>query len=245
MIGVIGGMGAFATAKFYQMLISARQLKTEQEIPDILLYSKSSIPDRTAFITGDSIVSPAEELINAARFLQYAGAEVIAMPCVTAHFFYNEIFDAVSIPVCNLVEIIWQDVQHTKEKIGLLATDGTLAAQLFPVQPGRDIILPDEENQQELMRIIYEIKKGECKQPNTYVYRDILHELEMHLLSKGAEVIILGCTELSLIAEQGRRDRIDPLECLADATLRMNDIIVAKGREKNNEKSTGILGEHS
>ena len=86
LLGVMGGMGTQATACFYEKLHSIQSVTTEQEYLDVLVFSKPSIPDRTAYITGKSNESPLEQLTYVALTLEAAGATCIALPCVTSHF---------------------------------------------------------------------------------------------------------------------------------------------------------------
>ena len=222
-VGVLGGMGAKATARFYTMLTAAQRVKTEQDYMDATIYSKTSIPDRTAFILGESGENPAPSLIAAAVALEKAGADFIAMACVTAHYFYGEIAAAVNIPVMNVLDVLAARLAAQQVKtIGLLATDGTIQACILhdAIEPmGIQVVTPNAADQADLMACIYEIKQGKC------VDGKCLTALEASLAAKGAQAIILGCTELSLMSgKRGRLPSIDVLEILVDAALEMGGV---------------------
>jgi aspartate racemase len=217
-IGILGGMGAMATAVFYTTLTNKQKVKTEQEYLDAIIYSKTSIPDRSAFILSRDEISPANCLTAAAKTLEQAGVNFIAMPCVTAHYFYEEIASAVKIPVLNLPEEIALYVKTRKhKKVGLLATDGTIVSRIIHnvLEPaGIEVLTPEAGQQNKLMDLIYEIKKNNNRAVNKLtLFKD-------ELFSQGAETIILGCTELSLTKRKNDTKCIDVLEILADAALR-------------------------
>lgn len=217
-LGIIGGMGVQATGCFYDMLTRLQTIRTEQEYLDVILYSKSSTPDRTAFITGQSDESPLESLIFAARTLEAAGAACIAIPCVTSHFFYEELTKAVGIPILNMPEETAGFVAgRGYKKVGLLATDGTLTGRFFHKafeESGIETIVPMDSAQACLMDIIYNVKRGESVEP------EALDDVAAGLRRSGAQTVVLGCTELSLFSKD-RPDYVDAMEMLARASLRV------------------------
>ena len=199
--GILGGMGGLATITFYKELLQAQQVKTEQEYLDAIIYSKTSIPDRTRFILDATQPDPTPALVDGAVKLAQAGVDFIAIPCVTAHYFYPQIAQAVEIPVVNLLEEIAQHVQGYKS-VGLLATTGTLESRiLHQVLDGVQVVTP--VNQGAIMDYIYAIKKGEHP-PQPRLEWDI--------------PTLLGCSELSTAHWPG--EVIDPMELLAQACLR-------------------------
>jgi aspartate racemase len=218
LLGVIGGLGPLATLKFYELLMKKQNAGTEQDYLDVLIYSKPSIPDRTAFITGKSGVDPFGSLLDAGKVLEKAKVHVIAIPCVTAHFFYEKLVRQIKVPIINIVQEIVKDIHKQGiKKAGLLATDGTLKAGLFYTEMkkyGIEIIKPTEEEQKTLMEIIYvSLKRGEN------LHENIFKRLAMGLNHRGAETVILGCTELSLAADGMDFDVTDPLSILSRVAL--------------------------
>jgi len=215
-IGVIGGMGVHTTARFYTMLTDMQAVKTEQEYMDVLIYSKPSIPDRTAFIIGKSDESPLEPLLAAAKTLESAGVCGIVMPCVTAHFFYEELARAVRVPFINMMDETARYVRACGYgKVGLLATDGTLQGGLFNeafALQGIDVVLPDARVQGRVGDIIYQIKRGEMP-------ANVLDGLSAGLRERGAEAIVLGCTELGMLTRCSGYVYIEAMEVLARGAL--------------------------
>jgi len=221
-MGVIGGMGALATATFYAMITNAqdRQVEVEQDYLDMIIYSKTSIPDRTAYILGNSTDDPTTDIIAAAIALQQAGVDFLVMPCVTAHYFYQSIADAVGIPFINLLDEIAAHVEaEGLRRVGLLATQGTLQSRILHnvlEERGIEVLTPDPAGQAQLMDMIYGIKVG------GHVTGKDFDKLEDALFARGAQSIIFGCTELSLIKGDTVAERVDALSVLARAALKMN-----------------------
>ncbi|MCL2079007.1 MAG: amino acid racemase [Oscillospiraceae bacterium] len=196
LLGIIGGMGTQATACFYEKLHAMQNVSSEQEYLDTLIYSMPSIPDRTAYIIGEAKDSPLEPLRHAARTLEKAGASLIAMLCITSHFFYDELCACVHTPFLSIPdETVRYAAKHGINSVGLLATDGTLSSGVLSkrfASAGIDVFLPSPANQKRLMKIIYDIKLG--AQANS----DELAQIAADLHICGAQAIVLGCTELCI-----------------------------------------------
>ena len=90
-LGVIGGLGPMATAYFLQLVTQMSDAKTDQDHMEIIMLSKPSIPDRTKYIIGQSADNPVGEMILAGKKLKEDGADLIAIPCITAHYFHDEL----------------------------------------------------------------------------------------------------------------------------------------------------------
>lgn len=223
-IGVLGGMGPAATADFYQKLIQSTPAKTDQDHLKILIYSNPHIPDRTAAIRGDG-PDPLPALVASADALIRAGADFLTIPCVTAHHFFDGLQAAVSVPILHLVRetVAAVGVEYpTFRRFGLLATSGTLLSRMFEAkfEPQGLTILTCERSVQEtrVMEAIYAVKKGESLDRP----RDLIREAATHLLDRGAQAVIAGCTEIPLILRQGDLPVpvIDPTWNLARAAVR-------------------------
>jgi len=217
LLGIIGGMGTQAAACFYEKLHALQNVVAEQDYLDILLYSKPSIPDRTAFITGQSTDNPRSSLIDAARTLEAAGVSGIAIPCITAHYFYNDISNAVAVPVLNLLdETAFAVSERNVRNICLLATSGTIKGKVFDSAFKKydiNVCIPSDDEQSVLMELIYDIK---CGAPFS---QDALESISTKALDNGAGAVVLGCTELC-VAANGSSKVINTLDVLAAAALR-------------------------
>ena len=220
-LGVIGGLGPMATVYFLQLLVQMSQAKTDQEHMEILLHSVPQIPDRTGYIIGKSKENPLPLMAETGRKLADQGAEVIAIPCVTAHFFQQQLEAEIGVPVLNAIEETLLTLKSAGiERVGLMATDGTVQSGLFQkALEAADIscALPCEEGQKQVMHIIYEeVKAGKS------VNLPLFHETAEELFRQDAQVVLLGCTELSLIKRDHplRPGFLDVLEVLARKAVR-------------------------
>nr|WP_304710787.1 amino acid racemase [uncultured Acetatifactor sp.] len=197
-LGVIGGLGPMATAYFLQLLTQMSDAKSDQEHMEILLHSKPQIPDRTRFILGQSGENPLPQMVEIGVDLKSQGAEAIAIPCVTAHYFQKNLEDAIGIPILNAVE---ETVLCLKEagisRAGVLATDGTIESGLFQrafAGEGISAMLPDRAGQQAVMQIIYQNVKAGQPVDSAAFWR-----VAEGLFGQGAQAVLLACTELSLV----------------------------------------------
>ena len=215
-LGIIGGLGPMATAYFLQLLIEMTKADTDQEHIEMIIYNSPNIPDRTSYILGKSDDSPLPHFISIANKLRNENAEVLAIPCVTAHYFHQELESAIDASVINAVT---ETAKYLKErgysKVGIMATDATVKKGIFSTELekfGIASVCPSEEEQKKVMELIYgNVKSGKAI---TWEYFEQVSEF---LFGNGAEVILLGCTELSIIKkERGiKAGYLDVLEVLA------------------------------
>ena len=214
-LGVIGGMGPMATALFMQMIIEHTDATTDQQHLPMIIRHLPYIPDRTAYILGQSDESPMPYIRDAAKKLEAEGVAEIAIPCVTSHFFYDEIKAAVSVPVSNGVEDAAKTLADKNiQKVGIMATSGTVKSGIFTkalLPYGMECIYPDEMHQTYVMDIIYE-----CVKSNRTADKGKVDKVLSHLKEMGSEIVVLGCTELSLIPKEYLTgETLDVMETLA------------------------------
>ena len=197
-LGILGGLGPAASCYFYDLLVRLCPAGRDQDHPDLLLYSKASVPDRSAFLLGTG-ASPLPALEEGVRLLERAGAGAIAVPCATAHHFYREMQAAVNVPVLNMLELTAKALRREKvARAALLATEGSYISGAFAAALERENVaslLPSKENRKALMDLIYGIKSG--RMPDAQA----LESIAAPLLAQGAQRVILGCTELSLFTD--------------------------------------------
>lgn len=220
-LGVIGGLGPMATAYFMQLVIQMTEAETDQEHIPMVIYSCPQIPDRTKYLLGLSEDDPAPLIAQCGRRLAADGALVAAIPCITAHAMHERIQDDVNIPIIHAIkEVALYLKENGIKKAGLEATDGTVSVGVFQKEledAGIEVILPSEDGQKKVMRIIYDnVKAG--KEVDMEAFTDV----ESELLQKGAEVIILGCTELSMVKRDYalKNCYVDAMEVLARCAVK-------------------------
>ena len=219
-IGIIGGMGPMATADLFTKIVENTAAKTDQEHLHVLIDNNTDIPDRTACILQGSD-APLAPMVESARRLVEQGADVLIIPCNTAHYFHGGVQAAVEVPVLNMPEI---SARYCAERgfgcVGLLSTAGTVRAQIYEPyfeKEGVRLLHPTEVGIQNLMYLIYdEIKAGRTPHPER-LYPELV-DLER----QGAQAFLLACTELPLVFHDGGRvPFIDPTRLLARAAVEM------------------------
>lgn len=235
-LGVIGGIGPMASAYFIEQITRMTKANSDQEHIEIMLHSCPQIPDRTEYILGKSSLSPLPMLKKIGLGLENNGADVIAIPCVTAEYFNDELNNEIKVPI---IDTIVETASYLKErgikKAGLMATDGSLKCGLFQAklrEMGIECMCPDSEDQKNVMSIIYEeVKYG--REIDIHKFNNIVDNLK----GKGCEVVILGCTELSVV----KRDFAMPANIIdvIDVISRKAVLMCGKLKEEYEEIITG------
>ncbi|MCI7353993.1 MAG: amino acid racemase [[Actinobacillus] rossii] len=196
-IGILGGMGPAATADMFQKFIKLTPAHCDQEHIPLLISSIPDIPDRTECILhgGEDPESVMEKYVHG---LENAGATCIIMACNTAHYWFDHLKAKSHVDMLSIIDATIDEVIATgKQKIGLLATDATLATGLYKKrieEQGLTFIRPNEESQRKVMESIYLLKSGETEHSI-----ELMSQQRDELTKQGAEVIILGCTEVPII----------------------------------------------
>ena len=199
-IGVLGGMGPAATAYFFQQLVDRVAAARDQSHPPCLLYNATQVPDRTAHLTADGS-DPTSALQAASRVLERGGADFIAIPCNSAHAYLAAIRDAVAIEVLDMIDLTAAraaSVLPSGGIAGLLAASGTINLGLYDralEARGLRALRPRPQTQNTVMTAIRAVKEGESGG------RELLEPAIDELVAGGAELVILGCTELPIVVD--------------------------------------------
>lgn len=220
-VGVIGGMGPMATWCFCECITRHTCAHTDQEHIHVCVDCNTNIPDRTEAILHKG-ASPVPELVKSGIRLERMGADALVMPCNTAHCFHEELVPYLGVPLLNMLQETAQEIKRRRIAcVGLLATDGTLASGVYERQLAEEdirAVVPSPENQKHVMQLIYSgVKAGSPEFDLSGIYAAI-----EELSDKGAQTLLLGCTELPVaFAQYGMRaEVINPLEILAKAAIR-------------------------
>lgn len=240
-IGIIGGMGPLATADLFSKIIDATDAGCDQDHARVLIDCNTNIPDRTAAILAGG-KSPVAELCASARLLERSGADVLIMPCNTAHYFYDDVCRSVSCPVLSITAETAKRL--TREGYGhalVLATDGTVRAGVYQKaldDAGIHAVYPDADTQACLMDVIYRgIKAGITDLSDGAKTPDIAQTVDrlrvcvqtvnaciasFESVFGDSLAILPACTELPPAVRYYKlRGRfVDPTETLAVAALR-------------------------
>ncbi|MFK8184747.1 MAG: aspartate/glutamate racemase family protein [Phormidesmis sp.] len=247
--GILGGLGPLAHIELEKRMLRQRHeqhnVRCDQDYPTWLMVSATQTPDRTESLkrganendtnknsANDSHSPCISSLQQSAQLLEKMGSDFLVVPCNTAHAFYGPVQAAINIPWLHLMDVTTNFIRQQYPnviRVGVLATDGTLKARLYADSLRKAGFVPIEPvygslAQKQVMQIIYEPEWG-IKTTGTQVSdRAIqnLSEAAANLYAEGAEVIIAGCTELSVACAQLTAlpiPWVDPLQAIATVTL--------------------------
>lgn len=202
----MGGMGPEATLDCFGKLIRNTAARKDQDHLRVIIDSNPKVPDRTAAILGHG-ESPIPLLSAGARVLEEAGADFIIVPCISAHFFLDELRHLVKLPILSMLDVVAEAIEEQYPRIktvGLMATSGTVSGGLFQRrlnESGIDTIVPDGQVQEKLMAAIYDIKDAQPSRPRSAISADLVSVAES-LVDRNAQAIVAGCTEIPLALSQ-------------------------------------------
>jgi aspartate racemase len=226
-VGVVGGVGPAATVDFLDKIVRHTPASRDQDHIKLLVEQNPQIPDRTENLISEG-VDPTVSLYATCQKLEDGGADIIAIPCNTAHAFVDRIQPYLGIPIVNMLTVT---VRYLRESfpvlrdIGVLATSGTISSGVYQKaleSQGLHQVAPRAALQARVMDAIYGkngvkagFTTGQCQE-------DITAAVD-GLIAEGVEVIILGCTELPILLPAGefvsrnggRVQLVDPTEVLA------------------------------
>lgn len=223
-IGILGGMGPAATVNLFQKIINSTDAEVDQQHVELTIINDPHIPDRTKYILGKG-ENPIPRMIKNLNRLENAGATVAMIPCMTAHTFIDDLQNNISIPIINGIELIRLYLEKNPHinKVGLLATTGSIRSNVYKKYINNEIILPDDSDQKQLMQIIYGengIKAGNTGESIIFELQTIVNKLRKE---KNIHAIIAGCTELGLVMNNDNMSIpvIDPLLLLAKKAVEL------------------------
>lgn len=223
-IGIIGGMGPLATADLFRKIVLNTKAEADQEHIKILIDNNTDIPDRTAAILYGG-KDPIPQLTKSALTLWTMGADILVIPCNTAHYFRSEVQKSVNIPILSMIELTGEALlKKGVQTVGLLATEGTVNSGIYQdvfEKMGIEIIVPDEDDQTAITDLIYKGVKSGNKNYDVTSTTEVINRM----FERGAETLVLGCTELPVAFDMYGLDYnvCDPTLELARGAIRAAD----------------------
>ena len=222
-LGILGGMGPLATCELFKRIIELTRADKDQDHIHTIIDNNTKIPDRTKYILENG-EDPRPEMIRSLIRLESMGADHIAIPCNTAHYFYDHISAYTSV---NIINMIYETATYLKENHGeieeylLLATEGTYEMKVYDryfEKLGLKILVPNDEDKKILMDWIHGVKSSQI---------DVgLEEFEglVEKYRAGKNIpIIVGCTELSVLVKEIKYSKryFDSMTILAERCVEL------------------------
>lgn len=225
MIGVLGGMGPAATVDFMAKMIRLVPAARDQEHVPLVVVSDPRVPDRVGPLLHSRGESPLPWMLKGLRRLEAAGASCIAMPCHTAHAWYDELRASTDLPFLDIINAALVEMARREVPAGpagLLATRATLAAGLYQARlqgGGWPVLEPDAALMDRLVLPAIAL----VKQDRAALAAPLLLDAVRTLAEHEAGAVLLACTELPVALAAATSlpavPCIDPTEALARAAL--------------------------
>lgn len=204
-IGILGGMGSYATVEIFRRVIDAFPAEKEWERPRILIDNNCIMPSRVrAILYGEKKDELIESMTESINQLVKCGAEQIILGCVTAHCFFDKL------PHQDMIVSMIHETAKAVPKgtLTVLCTEGTKDVGIWgKVLPDNEIIYPDDKQMHQLREFIEVVKQGKISTEEQRKFREYVNDFS-------CENILLGCTELPILYGElnGEKKIIDPVE---------------------------------
>lgn len=193
LIGIVGGMGAFASLEFMDTIYKYNGPYTsDQQAPRVICVSETYIPDRTSGILSNSSNSIIDSVNGIIDKLSYFNVDIIVIACVTFHFYFDLLPLEFQKKTINLIDIINNELEEYNAPSILLATLGTYKSGIVN---GKNVVVPSIEQQEKIHSLIYKIKSV-GKDPA--VLKELMINIAKMQDEFGTNLIIAGCTEMHI-----------------------------------------------
>ena len=228
-LGVIGGMGPLATVKFYDKIVLNTEAHNDNEHIDLIVLNHSTMPDRTKCIIENKDTEFLNEIKKDLEILERIGIDVVAIPCNTSHYFYDEFKNFTNLKIINMIEETILEIKRRGiKKVAVFGTLGTLNSKVYNKYAEKNGIEVKElslEDKNSVMDIIYKIKET-----NNLESKDFVEILNRYCNDK--TIGIIACTELSLLDIPENLNTIDALDVLVNKSIEYSGAKI-KNKYKN------------
>ncbi len=200
-LGVLGGMGPEATVEFMRRVIALTPAADDADHLRMIVDNNPKVPSRIKAIIEGTGADPGPVLASMALGLEAAGADVLIIPCNTAHYYLPVIRNAVQIDVLDVVELTaarLQTLVGRSRKVGMLASPAVQQVGLFDAklkEYSLSALYPDSAEQARLLTVIRRVKAGQVTAGDIQIYQEVAERLVL----AGADALLVACTELSIL----------------------------------------------
>lgn len=224
-LGVIGGMGPLATVKFYDKVVLNTEAHNDNEHIDLIVLNHSTMPDRTRCIIENKNTEFLNEIKKDLEILDKIGVDIVAIPCNTSHYFYDEFKNFANLKIINMIEETILEIKRRGiKKVAVFGTLGTLNSKVYnkyAKENGIEVKELSLEDKNSVMDIIYKIKETNNLENKKFV----------EILNKYCDDEIIGiiaCTELSLLDISKNMNTIDALDVLVNKSIEYSGAKIKK-----------------
>lgn len=221
MIGILAGMGPRSTAPFIDLVVDECQsqygARYDEDFPKMMIYSLPTPFYIDRPINHDLMK---KTIINGLKTLEATGVSFIAMPCNSAHIYFEDLRKSIDIPLLNIVEATLGKLPKTPQRVTLFATDSTFASGIYQkgiLDDGHSFVFK-EEWQAKVNGLIQSIKRDKDDIQNISLWGELVTELEKEHI----ENVVIACTDLNVILSKSSVyfNAIDSSKCLAEAVVK-------------------------
>ena len=220
-VGILGGMGPEATILLMQKIINCIDAQDDSNHIPMIVHQNTQVPSRIKRIVEGNGVDPVPILKKMAKDLQDMNCDFLAMPCNTAHYYYSDICESVTVPLLNMIELSAQKLFEQKIfKIGVLASPAVKKIGIFDKSFKKfELESKFSEDDAGMLDIIKTIKKGDLNSSTVTNFKSQVSKLT----SLKCDGILIACTELSLLRDYIPMSLpcVDSLDCLVEKIISM------------------------
>jgi aspartate racemase len=220
-IGILAGMGPRSTAPFVDMLVDACQrqygARYDIDFPPMLIYA---LP--TPFYVDRPIdhAALAAAIGAGLRKLEDAGVAFVAMPCNSAHIYFEQLAAGIQVPLLNMIDLALAALPVASNTVALLSTRPTVEARIYQdvIERAGKRLLVGETWQARVDALILAIKSSVDRAAATVIWHDLVADLH----TAGADTLLLACTDLNAVSAtlDTPLALVDATRCLAEATVK-------------------------
>ncbi|MDY6821868.1 MAG: amino acid racemase [Deferribacterota bacterium] len=213
-VGIIGGMGPYATLDFFKKILDESKVEKDQDHLHLIIDNYPQVPDRTKYILGNG-QNPYPYILESANRLINGKCHLLCMPCNTAHYFVKKLLKDLnkSIEFIDMIESVKEYICKNYKniaKILVLGTDGLVKSHIYNEYFNNfPLVYPNYEEQKQIMEIILTVKKGDTKNAAKSFIK-LIDKLSDHKNT----ILIVACTELPILLPF-----IDYKESIIDSNL--------------------------
>lgn len=221
--GILGGMGPQATVDLMQRIIELTPALDDCDHIRCIIDNHPKVPSRIKAIIEKTGEDPGPVMADMGRRLETFGADFLAIACNTAHYYYDDVKNAVNIPVIHVINEVTNHIREHypgERRIGILASPAVAITRLYSIsfeKQGLHDIWPEPEKQDSLLEVIKAVKRGDTGNDVRAAYRAVAASLA----DKDTRLAVVACTELSALGEDLPVTGIDAADVLANKIISM------------------------